>query len=39
MIMIILCYSALVLAGEADRLEENLINQYIREEIENKERN
>ena len=39
MVMIILCYSALVLAGEADRMEENLISQYIREEIESKGKN
>lgn len=31
-VMIILCYSALVLAGKADRLEEDLLDQYLREE-------
>ena len=32
MVMTILCYSALVIAGKADRLEEDLLDQYLREE-------
>jgi len=33
MVMIILCYSALVLAGKADGLEEDLLDEYFKEEI------
>lgn len=36
MVMVILCYSALVIAGKADRLEEDLLDQYLKEEGNNK---
>lgn len=37
LVLVVFCYSALVVAGKADRMEDDLFDQYLREEENNKE--
>lgn len=38
-VLIVFCYSALVVAGKADRMEDDLLDQYLREISDDKDLN